>query len=83
MFFKSRFPAFSNETFIFLFIISKTVFDIQIPDGFATASSLAAIFTASPNKLSSEIITSPIFIPMRNTIWSSFGLLSFNVLILS
>ena len=74
MFFSFNSPASSNDTIIFLLIISNTVLEIQIPAGFASASNLAAILTASPKRLSSETITSPILIPTRKFICSNSSL---------
>ena len=61
---------------IFWPIMSNTVLETHIPAGWASASSRAAMLTASPKRLSSVTITSPRLIPTRNTICLSSGMSS-------
>ena len=74
IFFSFNSPASSNDTIIFLLIISNTVLEIQIPAGFASASNLAAILTASPKRLSSDMNKRDQIIFIFNTgiMWSSY-----------
>ena len=60
-------PRSLNSNFVLPFTKSKTLFEIVIPFVWAKASSLAAIFTQSPRRLPFSLITSPEFIPIRNS----------------
>ena len=52
---------------VFVATRSYTDFEMQTPLCWANASSLAAIFTPSPSRFSFFWITSPMFIPTRNS----------------